>query len=139
MVSLEMTITNNGTMVLGGGANQTIIVQKSMPWDTGKAKAKEKAMVDTAVVMVRAMAREATKAKAIAKEVTKEVAKAKAKEKIRAAEVSISRETPLVSQSLSVIATTVDYEVIPAGTAQMQAVNMRIMGPVANAEFTGIR
>jgi len=120
-------------MVLGGGANHVIKAQKSMPWDTGKAKAKEKAMVDTAVVMVRAIAREATKAKAITTEVTKEVtkAKAKAKEKIRAAEVSISRETPLASRSLSAIDTTVDYEVIPAGTAQMQAVNMRTMGPVA--------
>ena len=81
------------TMALGGVANQTIMTQTSMPWDTGKATAREKAMVDTAVVMVKAMAREATKANAIAREFTKEVTKvkAKAKGKIRAAEVSTSR------------------------------------------------
>ena len=39
------------TMVLGGGTNQTIMVQMSMPWDTGKAKAKERAMVGTTVVV----------------------------------------------------------------------------------------
>ena len=99
-----MTITNNGTTVLGGGANQTTIAQKSMPWDTGNANAKEKTMVDMAVAMVNAMAREATKAKAIAREVAEDLvaplakevtkAKAKAKGKIRAAEVSTSKEMP---------------------------------------------
>ena len=101
---------SNGTTVLGGGASQTIRVQKSMPWDTEKAKAKGKAMVDITMVMAKAMAREATKAKAIAKAVTKAVTKVKVKVKarIRAAEVSISRETPLVLLSLSAIAIIVD-------------------------------
>ena len=98
-------------------------------------------MVDTTVVLVKAMAREATKAEAIAKEVTKEVtkAKAKAKEKVRAAEVSISRETPRALLSLSAIAISVDCEVAQAGTARQQAANMRTMGPVGNAEWMGIR
>ena len=65
--------------------------------------------------------------------------KAKVKARIRAAEVSISRETPLVLLSLSAIVTIVDYEVTPAGIAQQQVVNTRTMGPVGNAESTGIR
>ena len=75
----------------------------------------------------------------IAKEVTKEVTKAKAKEKIRAAEVSISRETPRALLSLSVIAIIVDCEATQAGTAHQLGANMRTMGPVENAESMGTR
>ena len=33
------------TMVLGGGANQNIMAQTSMPWDTEKAQAKGEAWI----------------------------------------------------------------------------------------------
>jgi len=140
VVFLETILIKIMTMALGGGANQTVMVQMSMPWDTGKAKAKERAMVGTTVVLVKAMAREATKVRAITKVVTKEVTKAKvkAKETIRAAEVLISRETPRALLSLSAIAIIADCEVAQAGTAHQQGANMRTMGPVENAESMGI-